>query len=175
MVLFAIASWLITYTDAYKRIPRAVWDTKQISTIGAMAELTDPRQRAMLDSLMRESSGAASAAPKPVKDAASKWGVAVNEQNPDALLYLDADSFGNLYVVPGAWWEEASDEHRIMVTYTLGEAWQLYFKKEFPQIRGWDPGFFVVAETGRVAQYVNGQVELLRPAAGDTAGNATAK
>lgn len=161
---FAIAAWLITYTDTYKNIPAKVWESGDLNTLSVMAKLLSPEQRRQLDSLRAANSQSATNPSPIVAKAAAAWVKAINENSHGAILQGEADSFGNLYLVLGSWWDEAGDNHRIFALDGMGATWRAYLSQQFPTIgsSNFKPGIFIVDERGKVAQNVSGKVELLR-------------
>lgn len=162
--IFLLASWFITYTDTYKRIPGSVWERGDLRSVALMAALLSPEQRRQLDSIQAAGSRAATNATPLMAKAAEAWTKAINENNPGAILQSEADSYGHLYLVLGVWWDTAEDNHRIMALDAMGSTWREYLRRQFPVIAqtNFKPGIFIVDDRGKIAQNVNGRVELLR-------------
>lgn len=167
LFLYAVA-FALTFTDRYENVPDEVWQTGDFRAIRTAAQAASP---AAIDSayasLMAEDAQRAlnPASPPQLVNAADLWVAAINQYNPEAILYHDTDSFGNLYVVLGGWWGLLDAEGQVKALDGLGVAWRYHLRTSFGEwdaSEGFEPGIVVVDNDGEVARNLNGEVKIFR-------------
>jgi len=160
-----------TFTGAYDGIPQELLASGDMGQIrGFQERLREASESAPLlfDESADEIGEHLPDAPDHVRRAGSTWVQAVNHYNPDAIMYHDVDSFGNLYLVLGGWWLELSDRDHMRALDSLGRYWRSYL---YDLYGAWDtgrrgtfaPGVVLVDPEGNLfARNLNGTVEILQ-------------
>lgn len=174
--LYAVA-FLATFTPAYESVPGDVWRSGDFQAIQRSAARAtrlprslpsdDPRSGDPLSDAVRHAGPLSDAPPSPpiVADAATSWVTLVNKANPGAILSYDHDSFGNLYLVLGPWYDEMNVGDQQKLVDVLGRYWRAWAFEAFGSWGNEDfaPGVVIVDEQGLRAYNLNGVVSLLLP------------
>lgn len=168
--LYGVA-FAMTFTEIHDRVPREAWKSGDIRAIRTAAFRPSPATTdSMLNQFFAEEKLKAETPPPPpsLANAADQWVATVNRHNPEAILYHEVDSFGNLYVVFGAWWAYLEDgDAQVKALDGLGVAWRQYLRTSFGEwdaSEGFEPGIIVVDTEGEVARNINGEIVIFRQA-----------
>jgi hypothetical protein len=163
VALFAY-SFALTYDSRYSALPASVWEAGDPQRIREAAGVADIYQPTSVDEML--GAAVADGAPPPgLRMAADRFVDLLNRMGEGSVLYHEADSFGNLYLVMGAQILDTSIDHKEHLLNHLANAWQQYLSDSFG---GWDgaggfrPGIVLVDTQGKYAQVLNGEIAIFR-------------
>lgn len=148
------------------QIPKSVWESNDPSQITAyLIGASQPDDLSGLQSETdRINEAMELAAPPGFMAEAENWVHTVNLSFPGTILWFDADSRGNLYVVLGGWLELLPDQSsKVLAMKNLAAAWRVFLSDLVGPVTtqsGFSPGIVYLDKRGIAATDLNGTFSL---------------